>query len=79
MQTAGIMDDPVAAVIDVQDMLCAQALAVVAKAADRLASGQALEVLYNAADVKNDLTAWACAKKYDIREIHGSCLRVRKS
>ena len=45
--------------IDVRDMFCAQALARVAQAVDRLQAGEPLEVLYNAADVKHDLLVWA--------------------
>ena len=40
-------------------MLCAQALAVVARAAGMLREGERLEVLLNAEDVRHDLRAWA--------------------
>ena len=45
--------------VDVRDMLCAQALALVAKALARLAPGEALDVRYNADDVRQDLLVWA--------------------
>lgn len=45
--------------VDVRDMLCAQALAVVAQALNRLTAGEPLEVLYNAEDVHRDLLVWA--------------------
>jgi hypothetical protein len=52
------MDGLSAAEVDVRDMLCAQALAVVAQAAGRAADGP-LAVRYNAADVRRDLLTWA--------------------
>ena len=45
--------------VDVQDMTCAQALAVVARAVAQLTKGQRLGILYNAQDVKHDLMVWA--------------------
>ncbi len=45
--------------VDVREMTCAQALAVVAKAVTQLVNGQSLDILYNAQDVKHDLTVWA--------------------
>ena len=50
--------------VDVRDMLCAQALAVVARAREPLRTGDALEVRYNAQDVKRDLLVWAKALGY---------------
>ena len=47
------------AIVDVRDMTCAQALALVGQAVARLGIGQALEILYNADDVKQDVLAWA--------------------
>ena len=48
-----------AGLLDVRDMQCAQALAQASHAIKPLAVGQALEVLGNASDVKNDLLVWA--------------------
>ncbi len=45
--------------VDVRDMLCAQALAVVAGALKPLTAGASVEVEYNAADVREDLLHWA--------------------
>ena len=45
--------------VDVRDMLCAQALAVVAQAVARLPVGEALVVEYSADDVRRDLFIWA--------------------
>lgn len=45
--------------MDVRDMVCAQALAVVARAVEALSHGACLKALYNADDVKRDLLVWA--------------------
>ena len=45
--------------VDVRDMLCAQALAVVGGALKRLAPGEPVVIQYNAADVREDLVRWA--------------------
>jgi len=47
------------ALIDLRDMQCAQALATAAQAMQRLPAGAALELVCNAADVRDDLVAWA--------------------
>ena len=49
-------------------MLCAQALAVVARAAGRLHEGERLEALLNGDDVKQDLLVWAQERGYAVRE-----------
>ena len=49
-------------IVDVRDMLCAQALALVAGAAKRLQPGQALEIRFNRADVEHDLLAWVAER-----------------
>lgn len=48
--------------VDVRDMLCAQALALVAQAMDRVPEGHALTIFYNTEDVRRDLLAWAREK-----------------
>ncbi len=45
--------------IDVRDMLCAQALAVVAQQLARLTAGGRAAIQYNTDDAKHDLIAWA--------------------
>ena len=45
--------------LDVRDMLCAQALAAVDRACAPLAVGTSLEIVCNAADVRDDLLVWA--------------------
>lgn len=47
------------ATVDVRDMVCAQALALVAQRMSRLGAGGTLTVVYNADDVRRDVTAWA--------------------
>jgi TusA-related sulfurtransferase len=62
--------------VDVRDMLCAQALAVVAQAAGRLPAGEALEIMYNAEDVKQDLIAWAQQRGRAIQDAGPMRLRL---
>ena len=64
--------------VDVRDMLCAQALAVVARAMKPLRAGDALEVRYNAQDVKHDLLVWAKARGHPADVSDSSMLCVRK-
>ena len=47
------------ATVDVRDMMCAQALAVAAKALAGLPVGATATIVYNAEDVRRDLLAWA--------------------
>ena len=57
--TAGIMGTPTMRLIDVRDMVCAQALARLARAARLLPAGEAVDVLCSAEDVSRDARAWA--------------------
>ena len=50
--------------LDVRDMLCAQALAQVSRAASALPRGASLRIRYNAEDVRRDLVAWARDRRY---------------
>lgn len=54
--------------VDVRDMLCAQALAVVAKARAVLPVGGRLEIRYNAEDVRHDMAAWAAERGDHLQE-----------
>lgn len=54
--------------VDVRDMLCAQALALVARAVRQRPIGQATEVLYNAEDVRRDVVTWAADQGHRVRE-----------
>ena len=65
--------------VDVRDMLCAQALTVVAQAAARLQPGQALEVIYDAEDVKRDLLVWAKDRGHPVEEPAQATLRIAQS
>ena len=66
-----------AATVDVRDMTCAQALAVVAKAAAQLANGQELDVRYNADDVKRDVLAWARQRGHRVQDASPGLLSLR--
>jgi TusA-related sulfurtransferase len=63
-------------VVDVRDMLCAQALAEIAQAAARLSSGQTLMITYNAEDVKQDAARWAHHQGYRLEEEGPASLRL---
>ena len=63
MSTVGIMDEPCVTTVDVRQMLCAQALAVVAQALARAPIGETLRVLYSTADVEADLLVWAAERR----------------
>ena len=62
--------------IDVRDMLCAQALAVVGRAAESLQAGEALDVVYNTEDVLRDLLIWARDRGYGSRPVSDTVLRI---
>ena len=64
--------------LDVREMLCAQALALVAQAATRLKLGDALEIWYNTPDVKHDLLAWATDQGYSVQAQGHSSLRLTR-
>ena len=78
MSQTGIMDTHSSSSIDVRDMLCAQALAVVAQALARGRAGEALEVLYDAQDVKRDLLIWAKEQQYRLVEVGPETLRMTR-
>lgn len=54
--------------VDVRDMLCAQALARVAEAFKRVPAGEALSILGNTEDVERDVRVWA--------QTHGRIIEV---
>ncbi len=64
--------------IDVRDMLCAQALAVVGGALKPLAPGEPLEVRYSAADVRKDLVRWAADQGHAAIDAGSGRLRLMK-
>ena len=66
------------AVVDVRDMLCAQALAAVAQVLAPLQPGNAVEVRCNAEDVKRDLLIWAKGRGHAVRVTGQAVLRIEK-
>ena len=70
------MGQPPDDVADVRDMLCAQALAVVAQALERGRPGAALSVRYNSQDVKHDLLVWARERGCTVREAGPDILQM---
>ena len=67
------------AAVDVREMLCAQALAVVAQAVDRLPSGGLLTVQYDAQDVRDDLGIWAHSHGHGFDVVDAATLQVRRA
>lgn len=58
--------------VDARDMVCAQALAVVAKALAGLPARSFATILVNADDVRRDLLAWAADRGYAATEAGGA-------
>ena len=71
------MGAPFSVTVDVRDMVCAQALAVVAQALGRVQAGDAVEVLFNAEDVKLDLLVWAKDRGYSVLQVDKGALAIR--
>ncbi len=65
-------------VVDVRDMLCAQALAAVAQALAPLRPGEAVEVRYNTEDVKRDLLVFAKDRGHAAVELGTGALRIER-
>ncbi|MBI3320758.1 MAG: sulfurtransferase TusA family protein [Candidatus Omnitrophica bacterium] len=70
------MDRPPTVTVDVRDMVCAQALAVVARVVARLKPGEAAEVSYTTDDVKRDLLVWCADRGYGVQERTGAVFRI---
>lgn len=64
--------------VDVRDMTCAQALALIAQAVARLAAGTSLEVLYSTDDVKADVLVWARDLGHLARDVSPAVLQLEK-
>ena len=64
--------------INVCEMTCTQALAVVAKAADKLAPGETLDVRFSTEDVRSDLITWALHKGLGVQDAAKELLRLSK-
>ena len=65
--------------VDVRDMLCAQALAVVASALEGLVPGTGVDVLYNAEDVKHDLIVWGQDRGHLVEVTGPARLAIQRS
>ncbi len=61
------MAPPMSCTVDVREMLCAQALAHVAQAVERLSVGASCKILSNAEDVQRDIITWMQAKGHRIK------------
>lgn len=79
MTRVSIMSELPVGTVDVRDMLCAQALAVVARAAARLRAGQPLRIRYNAEDVKRDLLLWAGERGYPVSDAGAATLVIERA
>lgn len=73
------MSEPSLEHVDVSDMLCAQALALVAKAIARVTMGESIKVRLNSEDVRQDLQVWASEKGCLIREISSEELIIKRT
>ena len=65
-------------IIDVREMLCAQALALVAQAMEQPEAGDGVTVMYNTEDVKHDLVIWASGRGYRVLEVEAAQLRIER-
>lgn len=68
------MSKPFVTTVDVRQMLCAQALALIARAAARLQPGQGLAITYDADDVKRDVLVWAQERGYAVLSVTAGAL-----
>jgi len=64
--------------VDVSDMLCAQALALVAQAVARARPGHTVDVRYTTQDVRQDLLVWAESLGHRVSEPEPSTLRIER-
>ena len=76
--TAGIMGMPTTRCIDVRDMVCAQALARLARAARLMSAGDAVDVLWNAEDVNRDARVWALTHGFLVEAREPQRLRLTR-
>jgi TusA-related sulfurtransferase len=72
------MGEPLSGVVDVSEMLCAQALAVVSAALARVQVGVSLEIRYNRDDVRQDLKAWAADRGHQWHEVESGVARISR-
>lgn len=70
-EEAVILSGRSSATVDVRDMVCAQALAVLGKALAGRPAGGTATVFYNAEDVRRDVLAWASDRGYAAEDTPG--------
>ena len=75
---AVIMEAVPSALVDVRQMLCAQALAVVAQAMGRIEMGEIVQVLYDTEDVRRDLLAWASDRGHRVDDRRAAMLHIER-
>ena len=69
---------PTTRFIDVRDMVCAQALARLARAARLISAGDAVDVLWNAEDVNRDARVWALTHGFLVEAREPQRLRLTR-
>ena len=69
---------PASRTVDVREMLCAQALALVAQALAAYPPGAPVRVRYSAEDVRRDLVAWAAERGYGLRETGDGVVEIEQ-
>ena len=69
---------PQSSMIDVREMLCAQALALVAQALGRVEIGSLLGVRYGSDDVRQDLVVWARDRGHGVLETGERTLQLTR-
>ena len=77
MMSSAAMTSEMMTTVDVRQMLCAQALALVAKAAARLQPDHVLKVLYDTEDVKRDVLMWAQDRGYAVQSADSDCVVLK--
>ena len=65
--------------IDVRDMLCAQALAVVSDAVKRRMPGEPVNVEMNSDDVRQDMVLWARRLGHRVEPLSLFILRIERA
>ena len=68
MDFTGLIEDGIIVCVDVRDMLCAQALSIVARTIANSKEDGYVEVLCNTEDVRRDIMVWAREQGYPVTE-----------
>ena len=64
--------------VDVRDMLCAQALAQIARAVSALDVGKRVRVRFNAEDVERDIISWVVARGHKVEGKEAETLWIER-